>query len=94
VVAEPHVSPDPRPISCTLNRARLQSLCSEIAAIRYILKKGPITLVQHELLDQLGEKCELLWEAATARLSHDELETEDGQVELLIMDQCPIGKPF
>lgn len=93
-MSDPITSEDRTAISCTLNRARLQSLCSEIAAIRYILKKGEITLVQHDLLDQLGEKCELLWEAATARLSHDELQTEDSHVELLIMDQCPIGRPF
>lgn len=94
MVAVGAVSPDPRPVNCTLNRARLQSLCSEIAAIRYMLKKGQLTLVQSDLLDELGEKCELLWEASTARLSHDDLQTEDGQQELLIMDQCPIGRPF
>jgi len=93
-VSDAIISEDRTALSCTQVRARLQTLCSEISAIRYCLEKGPITLAQHDLLECLREKCEELWTAATVRLSHDEFQTEDGQQELLIMDQCPIGRPY
>jgi len=94
VVDLPHIPNDLSAVSCTINRARLQTLCSEIAAIRYVLKKGHLTLAQSDLLDELGQKCDDLWHAATVRLSHDELNTDDSHQELLIMDQCPIGRPL
>jgi hypothetical protein len=93
-VSEPIISEDRTALSCTVVRARLQTLCSEISAIRYCLEKGPITIAQKELLDCLRQKCEELWTAATVRLAHDEFEAEDGHQDLLIMDQCPVGRPF
>ena len=93
-MTDPVVSEDRTELSCTAHRAAIQSLVSECLAVRYMLDKGPLTIVQKDLLDCLREKLEDLWTVSTARLSHDELDAEGGQHELLIMDQCPVGRPL
>jgi len=81
------------PEPCAVVRARLQRSLEQLSHW-YRLQLENQVMANSPWAAWFGRVLNEAWEAATAPLTHDYLQEDSGTEELLIMDQCPIGRPL